>query len=88
VLEVRDGGTGIEPEALERIFQRFGRADAARTRSPDGVGLGLAIVAAIARAHGGSCTVASSAAGSTFALRLPLARTPAPRVIDSEAVPV
>jgi signal transduction histidine kinase len=74
VLEVRDAGTGIEPEALDRIFQRFGRADAARTRSPGGVGLGLAIVAAIARAHGGTCTVTSSAAGSAFALRLPSRR--------------
>jgi signal transduction histidine kinase len=74
VLEVRDAGTGIEPEALDRIFQRFGRADAARTRSPGGVGLGLAIVAAIARAHSGTCTVTSSAAGSAFALRLPSRR--------------
>jgi len=71
VIVVRDGGAGVEPDALDRIFQRFGRADAARTRSPGGVGLGLAIVAEIARAHGGACEVSSSAAGSTFALRLP-----------------
>jgi signal transduction histidine kinase len=87
VLEVRDGGTGIEPEALDRIFHRFGRADAARTRSPGGVGLGLAIVAEIARAHGGECTVTSSSAGSTFALRLPSRQAPAPLTLLGEPVP-
>ena len=87
VLEVRDGGTGIESEALDRIFQRFGRADAARTRSPGGVGLGLAIVGAIARAHGGACTVTSSTSGSTFALRLPLRRAAAVTPPLGEPVP-
>ena len=71
VIEVVDGGCGIDEDALERIFERFGRADAARTRSLGGVGLGLPIVVAIARAHGGSCTVESSPSGSAFALRLP-----------------
>ena len=71
VIEVVDGGCGIDDDALERIFERFGRADAARTRALGGVGLGLPIVAAIARAHGGSCTVQSAPSGSTFALRLP-----------------
>jgi len=87
VLEVRDGGTGIEPDALDRIFQRFGRADAARTRSPGGVGLGLAIVAAIARAHGGACTVTSSPAGSAFALRLPSRRAAPLTPLLGEPVP-
>jgi signal transduction histidine kinase len=87
VLAVRDGGAGIEPEALDRIFQRFGRADAARTRSPDGVGLGLAIVAEIARAHGGSCAVTSSATGSTFALRLPSRRAALVTPLLGEPVP-
>jgi signal transduction histidine kinase len=71
VIEVSDGGTGIPQEALERIFDRFARADTARTRSAGGVGLGLPIVAAIARAHGGSCKVTSSSGGSTFSLFLP-----------------
>jgi signal transduction histidine kinase len=71
VVEVQDAGCGVEPEALGRIFQRFGRADAARTRRHGGVGLGLAIVDAIAQAHGGRCTVRSSPEGSTFSLRLP-----------------
>jgi signal transduction histidine kinase len=71
VIEVEDDGSGVPQEALERIFDRFGRADAARTRATGGVGLGLAIVDAIAKGHGGRCTVTSTADGSTFALHLP-----------------
>jgi signal transduction histidine kinase len=73
LIEVEDEGCGIADEALERIFDRFGRADTARTRSAGGVGLGLAIVDAIAKRHGGSCTVKSAAHGSAFALALPAA---------------
>jgi signal transduction histidine kinase len=74
VVEVADAGCGIPADALDRVFARFGRADAARTRADGGVGLGLAIVQAIADAHGGRCTARSSPAGSTFALHLPSAR--------------
>jgi signal transduction histidine kinase len=70
-ITVRDGGSGIPPEALGHIFERFSRADSARSRRNGGVGLGLAIVAAIARSHGGRCTVSSSEPGSTFSLELP-----------------
>ncbi len=70
-IEVDDEGSGVRQEALERIFDRFARADAARTRSAGGVGLGLAIVDAIAKRHGGRCTVVSTDRGSTFALQLP-----------------
>ena len=78
LIEVEDEGCGVPPEALSRIFERFARADSARTRAAGGVGLGLAITDAIAKAHGGGCTVASTAAGSIFALRLP-GFTPAPQ---------
>jgi len=71
VIEVIDEGAGIREEALTRIFDRFARADAARSRSDGGVGLGLAIVDAIAKRHGGHCTVSSVGNGSTFALSLP-----------------
>jgi signal transduction histidine kinase len=71
VIEIHDEGSGIPGEALQRIFERFGRADAARTRSTGGVGLGLAIVDAITKGHGGRCTVRSTPAGSVFALALP-----------------
>jgi signal transduction histidine kinase len=71
LIEVRDEGRGVPQDALPRIFERFARADVARGRSAGGVGLGLAIVDAIAKAHGGSCSVTSTAEGSRFVLRLP-----------------
>jgi signal transduction histidine kinase len=71
VMEVSDTGPGVPPDALERIFDRFGRADDARTRTTGGVGLGLAIVAAVAGAHGGAAEVLPRTRGVTFALRLP-----------------
>jgi signal transduction histidine kinase len=77
LIEVEDEGSGVPPEALGRIFDRFARADAARTRSTGGVGLGLAIVDAIAKGHHGRCTVQSTDGGSIFALQL-AGFTPAP----------
>jgi signal transduction histidine kinase len=73
LIEVDDAGSGIDEAAVERIFDRFARADAARTRSTGGVGLGLAIVDAIAKAHGGRCTVRNTGHGTVFGLRLPAA---------------
>src|SRR6266508_3270659 len=78
VIEVEDGGCGIPEGALSHIWDRFARADAARTRAHGGVGLGLAIVDAIAKAHSGRCTVRTNAGGTIFALRIPAFRT-APR---------
>jgi signal transduction histidine kinase len=71
VVEVRDTGIGVPDDALARIFERFARADAARTRAQGGVGLGLAIVDTIAKAHGGRSEVRRNGKGSVFALRLP-----------------
>ena len=71
VIEVADGGSGIPEDALHRIFDRFARADSARNARVAGVGLGLAMVDAVAKAHGGRCSVESGPAGSTFTLRLP-----------------
>ena len=73
VIEVEDEGVGIARDAIGRIFARFGRADSARTRSAGGVGLGLAIVEAIADHHGGRCSVRSGPVGSVFSLHLPVA---------------
>jgi signal transduction histidine kinase len=70
-IEIEDEGKGMPADAAERIFGRFARADVARSRADGGVGLGLSIVDAIARAHGGRCTVSTSARGSTFRLVLP-----------------
>jgi signal transduction histidine kinase len=71
VIEVEDDGCGVPAEALELIFDRFARADLARTRSTGGVGLGLAITDAIVKGHGGRCTVSCPGRGSVFALHLP-----------------
>jgi len=71
LIEVADEGCGLPPEALGVIFERFARADSARSRAEGGAGLGLAIVDAIARAHGGNCVARSTEVGATFTLRLP-----------------
>ncbi|HEY2258903.1 MAG TPA: HAMP domain-containing sensor histidine kinase [Solirubrobacteraceae bacterium] len=82
VIEVEDDGYGVPEDARRRIFDRFARADSARTRSAGGVGLGLAIVDAIAKAHGGTCTVSSAAGSTIFALHLPNF-TPAPAKVPA-----
>ena len=72
-ISVADQGIGIPERDLERIFERFYRVDAARSRATGGTGLGLAIVKHVTSAHGGKVTVVSKeGAGSTFTLRLPL----------------
>lgn len=84
VLAVADSGCGIEPADLERIFHRFARAGAHRTREAGGFGLGLPIVQAVAEAHHGSVRVRSTPGhGATFEMVLPLAPAPVP----SEARP-
>jgi len=73
VIAVTDGGPGIEADVLESIFERFARADASRSRREGGAGLGLSIVAAIARAHGGRCSARNAlGGGAIFELTLPL----------------
>jgi two-component system sensor histidine kinase SenX3 len=75
-IDVTDQGIGIAPHDVDRIFERFYRADQARSRSTGGTGLGLAIVKHIATNHGGRVGVTSTlGGGSTFTLRLP-ARPP------------
>ena len=83
ILEVADHGPGLTPEQAQHVFERFYRADQARTRKAGGTGLGLAIVAALVAAHGGAVWVESLAgAGATFRIALPLA--PEARHSDSE----
>jgi two-component system OmpR family sensor kinase len=76
VIEIADTGPGLSPEQRDRVFERFYRADEARTRRTDraatGTGLGLAIVAAIVRAHHGTVEVLSEpGSGATFRVTLP-----------------
>ncbi len=73
VLEISDTGIGISPQAISHIFERFYRADSARSREHGGGGLGLAIVEAMAKAHGGTVEARSEeGVGSRFIVRIPL----------------
>jgi two-component system sensor histidine kinase SenX3 len=73
-ISVSDQGIGIPEKDLERIFERFYRVDAARSRITGGTGLGLSIVKHVVTNHGGDISVWSvEGNGSTFTIRLPLA---------------
>ncbi|SMB84208.1 sensor histidine kinase [Deinococcus hopiensis] len=72
-FEVQDTGSGIPPEHLDRIFERFYRVDAARTRG-DGSGVGLTIARSLVEQMGGRIDVTSSYGGSTFTFTLPAVR--------------
>ena len=72
VLEVEDAGPGLAAEQAAHVFERFYRGDPSRSRDHGGAGLGLAIVAAIVQAHGGSVGLESApGAGTTFRVTLP-----------------
>jgi len=74
IIEVKDKGIGIPAEHIDRIFERFYRADRSRSREAGGTGLGLSIVRHIALLHRGKVEAEShSGEGSTFRLKLPLA---------------
>ncbi len=69
MVSIKDTGSGIAPEDLSRVFDRFYRGD--QSRSKPGIGLGLSLSRAIARAHGGDITVSSILnEGSTFTVTL------------------
>ncbi|MFJ4946477.1 sensor histidine kinase [Streptomyces albidoflavus] len=71
-LHVADTGSGIQPEDLPRIFDRFWRAEPSRSRNTGGSGLGLSIVRHLVHAHGGEVSVVSSPGAETvFTVRLP-----------------
>lgn len=84
-LTVRDNGIGIDATEQHEIFEEFHRAPAARDRGAPGVGLGLAFVRAIARAHKGKVLVASRpGSGSAFTLRLRRRRIPVTATAPAE----
>jgi len=72
-MSVADHGPGLPPDAAERIFEPFYRADPSRSRDSGGAGLGLSIVSAVVAAHGGRVDVKeTSGGGATFEVELPL----------------
>lgn len=88
-IDVKDQGIGIASHDLDRVFERFYRADPARSRATGGTGLGLAIVKHVCENHGGDVAVWSeSGVGSTFTLRLPLAGGTGPGEVVALAGPV
>ncbi|MFH9834124.1 ATP-binding protein [Streptomyces sp. NPDC017201] len=70
-LEVEDNGPGIPAELQPRVFERFARGDASRSRHAGSTGLGLAIVQAVVAAHGGTAEVRSVPGSTVFAVHLP-----------------
>jgi two-component system OmpR family sensor kinase len=81
LLDVVDHGPGLSPEQANRVFERFYRADQARTRATGGSGLGLAIVDALVTAQGGIASVdTAEGQGARFRIALPLA----PEALDSQ----
>ena len=71
-VRVADDGPGVPPELHAKVFERFYRADESRTRATGGAGLGLAIVASVVEAHGGTVALESPpGGGAAFVVRLP-----------------
>ncbi|MFG1707403.1 ATP-binding protein [Nonomuraea sp. M3C6] len=76
VLEVADDGEGIPPEHRDKVFERFTRLHAARTRDPTGTGLGLPIAREIVHAHHGTLTIEDNAPGARLVMRIPRCAPP------------
>lgn len=88
LVDVEDTGIGIAPAELPFVFERFWRADQARSRREGGVGLGLSIAAAIAQRHGGKITVSSQVQiGSCFTVYLPL-KSPPGKTLTYDSSPI
>jgi signal transduction histidine kinase/ActR/RegA family two-component response regulator len=88
VLAVNDTGAGLSPDMLERVFDLFSQSDRTLERAQGGLGIGLTLVRALVRQHGGEVTARSPGPGrgSTFEVRLPLlTRTGAPRDVAAPA---
>jgi len=84
VVTVHDDGPGIDRRDAPRIFEAFYRSDPSRSRASGGAGLGLAIVAAIVQAHGGTVTLLPGP-GATFEVRLPTRRPRLPLVHEDDS---
>src|SRR3569833_2027207 len=90
VLRVEDTGTGIAPDELPRVFERFHRVPGARARTHEGAGIGLALVQELVRLHGGTLHIDSELGkGSAFTVSLPtgLAHLPKERISAPRSLP-
>ncbi len=88
-LSVQDSGTGIAPDELPRIFERFHRVKGARSRTHEGTGIGLSLVLELVKLHGGEMSVESElGVGTTFRVQLPIgsAHLPAERIAPARAL--
>ena len=86
LIEVEDTGVGIEAEKLPHVFERFYRVDRSRNRREGGAGLGLAIVDAVARVHGGRVSMCSVlGVGTTVSLAVPALRAGEPHAVAAAA---
>lgn len=82
IISVKDTGTGIPPDKLETIFERFEKIDQSLTRKYEGSGIGLSIVKALVEIHGGDITAKSEYGnGSEFTIRLPAKVMPSEEII-------
>ena len=72
-IDIHDDGPGLSPKLVPVVFERFSRGDSSRTRASGGVGLGAALVRAIAEAHRGTASVQSSPGSTTFTIEIPAA---------------
>jgi len=85
VLQVEDTGIGIQPDALEEIFEEFTQADTSSTRQHEGTGLGLTITRRLVQMHGGRINVESEVGkGSTFTVHLPLEAKISPEIVVTD----
>jgi two-component system OmpR family sensor kinase len=76
VIEIDDDGPGVPPSELDRVFEPFHRVETSRSRETGGIGLGLAVVRAVARSHGGDVSLINRPGGGlTARVTLPLARS-------------
>ncbi len=86
-LEVQDDGPGIPPALVPRVFERFSRGDASRSRRAGSTGLGLALVRALVNAHGGEVGVESAPGRTVFTVSLPAAPEGEPAVSPPASPP-
>jgi signal transduction histidine kinase len=89
VLAVQDSGSGIDPDLLPHVFERFRQGDSSTTRAHGGLGLGLAIVQDLVELHGGTVRAESlgEGMGATFIVRLPVTRGPR-RIVRTAPAPM